>query len=324
MKRAIHLLVVLLPMMLLLALPASAAVDGAPVASSGCGDASAAAPQARGSLEIAGEERRWRTTVPSKYDGSTPMPLVLWLHGQGMDAASVDDWTDLASAAERFGFVSVAPQGHAPDAGWMWEPATADVPLSVRNRDIAFIDALIDRLAVETCIDLSRVYATGFSIGGHGVMALACALGGRIAAVAPAAMYSDLGTACVSERPVPVLAIDQTADEYVLWDGGLGDFLSDRLPWGTTKGEEPFFTRPDWSRSAIDRVESVAVRNGCQPGPAAEPVAEAVDRLVWTCPDQADVELIVVDGGEHAWLIESAPASTSDLMWSFFERFALP
>lgn len=129
------------------------------------------------------------------------MPLVLWLHGQGMSAASVEDWTDLVPFAEEHDFVVVAPEGHDPDSGWMWEPGVADIPLTTDHRDIAFIDALLDSLGEELCLDLARVYATGFSMGGHGVMALACALGHRFAAVAPAAMFFDLGEVASRSDP---------------------------------------------------------------------------------------------------------------------------
>ena len=322
--RSIRLLTTLAVLVLTTSVPASGAAEvtaRAPVLSEGCAGAHDAATG--GSLEVAGEAREWRTYLPSTYDGTTPMPLVLWLHGQGMEAASVEDWTDLVPFADEQGFLVVAPEGHAPDSGWMWEPGVADIPLTTDDRDIAFIDALLDALGENLCLDLARVYATGFSMGGHGVMALACALDERIAAVAPAAMFSDLGDGCQPQRPVPVLALSQTADEYVFWDGGLGDFLSDELPWGTTKGEEPFFQRAAWSLSELERAAAMALRNGCDPGPASEALGEGVTRLSWPCPAGGSVELVVVDGGEHGWLIDSAPASMSELMWAFFRRFAI-
>jgi polyhydroxybutyrate depolymerase len=323
--RSVRLLTTLVALVLTISPPASGATqvaERAPVPSEGCGDASDAIRS--DGLEVAAETRRWRSFVPTTYDGAAPLPLVLWLHGQGMSAASVEEWADLVPFAEEHDFVVIAPEGHAPDSGWMWEPDVSDIPLTTDNRDIAFIDALLDSLSEELCLDLARVYATGFSMGGHGVMALACALDDRIAAVAPAAMFSDLGAACAPERLVPVLAIAQTADDVVFWDGGLGDFLADRLPWGTTKGDEPFFQRPAWSLSELERAEAMALRNGCDPGPESEALAEAVTRMIWRCPADSPVELIVVEGGDHSWMIDTAPVSASDLMWAFFERFALP
>lgn len=67
----------------------------------------------------------------------------------------------------------------------------------------------------------------------------------------------------------------------------------------------------------------MALRNGCDPGPEREAIAEGVTRMSWRCPADGAVELIVVDGGEHGWLIESAPASMSELLWAFFSRFAM-
>ena len=89
-------------------------------------------------------------------------------------------------------------------------------------------------------------------------------------------------------------------------------------------GEEPFFQRAAWSLSELERAEAMALRNGCDPGPESAALGETVTRMVWRCPAEGSVELVVVDGGEHGWLIDSDPASMSELMWTFFSRFALP
>jgi polyhydroxybutyrate depolymerase len=293
-----------------------------PMASEACGSASAD-PEVSPSVEIDEGIRSLRTHIPSAHDGATPLPLIIWLHGQGMSASDMDDVTNLSDFGERHGIVVTAPQGHDPDSGWMWEPGTAEFEPGVENRDVAFIGALLDQLGSELCLDLARVYATGYSIGGHGASVLACRLSDRIAAVAAAPMFADLGDSCAASRAVPMLAFHQTGDEYVLFEGGLGDFLGDTLPWGTTKGEEPFFQRADWSVSTVDRAESIALRDGCQAGATSTPIAEGVVRLSWACPEGADVGLVVVEGGGHDWMIEGGP-DTNELMWAFLSRFALP
>ncbi len=72
------------------------------------------------------------------------------------------------------------------------------IDLTAANPDIAFVDALIDEIGAELCIDLARVYAAGWSSGGQASSALACSLDERIAAVAPVAGAGliDLGAAC--------------------------------------------------------------------------------------------------------------------------------
>jgi polyhydroxybutyrate depolymerase len=232
--------------------------------------------------------------------------------------------TELPAFGEANGVVVVAPQGHQPDFGWMWEPGEAGVEPGLANRDVAVIDALIDQLGNEMCLDLARVYATGYSIGGHGATAIACRLSDRIAAIVTTAGFTDLGTECEASRVVPMLAMAGTADEYILFTGGLGDFLSDQLPWGTTKGDEAFFNRPDWSLPPIERLEAVAVRNGCEPGPTATPLSAAAQLLTWSCPAGADHALIVVDGGGHDWLIEGGDIDANQVYWDFLSGFALP
>jgi hypothetical protein len=51
--------------------------------------------------------------------------------------------------------------------------------------DVAFVDALLDTLSETYCLDLDRLYATGFSNGGMFAWQAATSLAHRFAAVAP-------------------------------------------------------------------------------------------------------------------------------------------
>jgi pimeloyl-ACP methyl ester carboxylesterase len=77
---------------------------------------------------------------------------------------------------------------------------------------IAFVDGLIDRLGQEPCLDLARVYVTGFSIGAAGTSVLGRVLDDRLAAVAPIGAVADLDETCSTARPVPVMAIQGIKD----------------------------------------------------------------------------------------------------------------
>ena len=286
-----------------------------PIASVGCGSSEVGSGVHRDlTIEVDGDERQWAMSVPEAHDGVTPLPL--WLQFHGVAKSMYDGIATVGDAADENGFVVVAPQ--AAQRLWMYDPEDVAVDVTKSNPDVAFVDALIDHLSEQLCLDLARVYAAGFSSGGDAVSVLTCALEERIAAVAPAAGPIDFGESCEMERPVPVLAISGTADDGFKFDGG------------SKPGWEGTLVEVLLSKPVPEQVTGIAVRNGCEPEYSAEVLdvgaeawAEAVERWTWDCPPGADVELIV-HGGGHVW---PAPAnvgfSATELVWEFFEQHPL-
>ena len=72
----------------------------------------------------------------------------------------------------------------------------------------------------------------------------------------------------------------------------------------------------------------MALRYGCEPDPVVEVVEEGVERLTWSCPPEAAVELVVIEGGPHSWQPGWRPVGdwydTSEAVWEFFEQHPLP
>ena len=211
--------------MVCLALLASAAVGVAgqsdplsrpAIPSTGCGVSAVEPGVHSGTMAVAGVYRTWELAVPPVHDGQTPLPLVIGLHGGGEFYSS----ERLLALAEEEDFVAVAPRDAYQDFWMMWEPQLPGYDLSLGNPDVALVDALIDQLGEELCLDLARVYATGLCVGGGGTLVLGCVLDDRIAAVAPVSSAFDLGDACNTERPVPVLAIHGTRDTTAPFEGG--------------------------------------------------------------------------------------------------------
>lgn len=52
--------------------------------------------------------------VPSAYDGTTPAPLVVALHGHGDTPQTIMQYPRLLDLADSHGFVVVAPMGYSP------------------------------------------------------------------------------------------------------------------------------------------------------------------------------------------------------------------
>jgi polyhydroxybutyrate depolymerase len=302
---------------------AQSAEDGASQPSRpsvGCGAAVIEAGTYDGVLVVDGDEQRYSMLVPEAHDGVTPVPLWLQFHGAALSAS--DALAKVTSAATEHGFVVVAPQGSfgGPPGqyGWGWRPEDTEIDLTSANPDIAFMDALIDHVAETLCVDLTRVYAAGFSTGGGATTVAACALPDRITAAASVAgLVFDFGTACAPAQAVPFLAIHGSTDNVLHFEGG-------------SNVDHPIKDR--YIGTPIpDRVAAIAERNGCGPEATVEVVevageawAQPVESWTWDCPPGADVELLVHDGG-HAWPQPwDLGYDGASLVWEFFERHALP
>jgi polyhydroxybutyrate depolymerase len=311
----------------LLAAPSAAVAGGSDpqsrpaLPSVGCGSSTIEPGPHQGTMEVAGLARTWQLAVPATHDGQTPLPLVIGLHG----GAEFNSSARLLVLAKEEGFVTVAPRDAQQDWWMVWEPQLADYYLSLGNPDIAFVDALIDRLGEELCLDLARVYATGFSIGSAGTSVLACVLDDRLAAAAPnGALVPDLGETCNGERPVSILAVHGTRDMDARYDGSVADWFLDTVmkdgspvrdsAWGQWLVGDP--------GSVPERLTDIAVRYGCEPDPSIEPLGEA-ERHIWACPHDAAVELVAHDGG-HTWESSTDGRTTEQLIWDFFEQHPLP
>ena len=81
-------------------------------------------------------------------------PLLISCHGMNQDAAYQKNMLQIESIADTAKFVTVFPEG----IGKSWELSG--------NRDLRFVEAIIDKMATQYNIDRNRVYLSGFSMGG--------------------------------------------------------------------------------------------------------------------------------------------------------------
>jgi poly(3-hydroxybutyrate) depolymerase len=235
-----------------------------------------------------GTMRTFIVHVPNTY---TDPPLVINMHGMGSNADQQQMYAGFDQVADREGCIVVYPNGI--DNTW-------DI---MGSTDVDFISTLIDTLAARYPIDLDRVYATGFSMGGYMSHRLGCALGDRIAAIAPVSGLNASFFGCSPPRAVPVLQIHGTADSVVLFTG-------------------------------VDATVSGWVdRNGCSstpvttdPYPSGNPSSNAWMDAYGPCTDGSEVILIAIEGLGHAW--PGAWGGGNDVeateeIWAFFSRHSL-
>lgn len=266
---------------------------------------------------------RYLEYLPSVYEGTVPLPLVIDLHGYGEPIEIHRSMSNMIAKGEEKWFVVVLPQADHPVPRW---------EATIGSEDTAFVAAVLDRVVGEHCIDLARVYVTGLSNGAFMASVLACQFSDRIAAIAPVAGLQD-PAGCAIEDPVPVISFHGTADTFVSYDGGLGASVAD-LPTddGGTVGTA--IVGGD-GPSVEDNAAAWAARNGCTSAPpTVDAISDEVDRIAYVvdCPSNGPVELYRVNGGGHAWpgsvfsqSIESIVGHTTmtidatDLIWQFFD-----
>lgn len=136
-------------------------------------------------FEAAGRDLPYRLSVPSSWDGSSPLPLVMFLHGAGNDESSYVDANDkqMVKLAEEHGYVLVSPLGADGAYGSylrlpavFGEPAEADklvsakTPQTEHTQEVSERDVInvLELVLAEYPIDRAAVFLTGHSMGSGG------------------------------------------------------------------------------------------------------------------------------------------------------------
>lgn len=276
-----------------------------------------------------GSERYWLLTTPPEHDGEKALPLVLDFHGllEGADVHAKN--SALADYGAKNGFVVAVPNGTGSPVHW-----EVDVDRS-ENPDLVFVDALLDQLERDLCVDTSRIYATGLSNGAFLSSIVACTMSDRFAAVAPVAGLIR-GTGCKPERPVPILTFHGTEDPILLFNGGVGDRLGNILA-GKTENLPPIPKADLDGKGYPETAREWAKANGCATETDEEAITDTITQRSFDCPAEGAVVFDIIAGGGHTWpgsefsvglekIMGPTDQSTdaNDLIWAFFQRFALP
>ncbi|CAG8125247.1 unnamed protein product [Penicillium nalgiovense] len=194
----------ILPVLLSLGLLSSANA----AASSGCGKQPTLT---NGVHTINGRE--YILKVPDNYDPNKPHHLVFGLHWRGgnmnsvANGDSIQPWYGLESRAQGSAIL-VSPNGK--NAGWA----------NTNGEDVALIDAIIQQVEGDLCVDSSSRFATGFSWGGGMSYALACSRAKEFKAVS--VLSGGLISGCEGGYdPIAYLGIHGINDQVLPFDGGV-------------------------------------------------------------------------------------------------------
>ena len=168
------------------------------------------------------ETREYIIYVPSSYDSNTPTALIINFHGFGDCAAdysmNIGDFHNLNSLADSENFLIAYPQGVTRQKGSPeWDPGDNGTQ-SINDNDVYFTEQLISNISNEYNIDLSRVYATGYSNGGMMSYGLACT---RTDLIAAAGIMSGimLDDTCDENESTSIIHFHGIADDVLPYDG---------------------------------------------------------------------------------------------------------
>jgi poly(3-hydroxybutyrate) depolymerase len=189
-------------------------------------------------LEKAGREMGYQLYVPQKYDPKKKTPLVVALHGYGVNYGFFFSTVkDMPALCEQYGFICVAPMGYST-SGWFGAPMTVPgtpppgsrlpVPQSgsekeqLLERELSELDVMgvIEIVKREYKIDAKRTYLMGHSMGGFGTWFLGQKHIGMWRAIAPMSGinengFKELNIKKLARIPVLVAVGEQETDTVV-------------------------------------------------------------------------------------------------------------
>jgi alkylglycerol monooxygenase len=171
------------------------------------------------SIDAAGRQRQYLLVEPTRLEPTKSYPLVLVFHGDGGSMTTFHEGYPFEQASAGEAFVAY-PDG----VGFTW-----DLESKVDNRDVKFVDALVEQLVLRLPIARGRVFATGYSSGGFLSNVIACQRPGLLRAIASnagGAPYQQLQTwpngyaKCPGQEPIAMLALHGENDHGVTLDSG--------------------------------------------------------------------------------------------------------
>ena len=216
-----------------------------------------------------GNNREYILYIPQTYSPSILTPILFAFHGgSGFANDFMNYEADFRPISDTAGFILVYPKAlEDPNDGnstnWLHKEPT-------NHNDIFFIETLLDTISISYNIDIERVYACGYSLGGMFTYELACQLNSRISAISSVAGAAFVGSFsnCNLTHPTAVLTINGTIDGIHPYNGMSGVYFSIAEInnfWGSNNNTDifPIITQlPNTNISDGSTLESYSWQNG--------------------------------------------------------------
>ncbi len=243
-------------------------------------------------INVSGNNRTMVVHVPANIEENNP--LMISLHGRWGNGAGQQQSARFESIADTARFIVVYPDG-LPQAilggggntGWDVSGATDD--------DISFFKAIINTMYDRYKINKSRVYLSGFSIGGMETYHAANVAAKTFAAFASVSGYplNEYHRYYTGARPVPFMHIHGKYDGFVKVD------------------------------SVPIVVDNWVMRNGCNPVPVVTNKSGVYTKSVYSAANNGFQYIYyALDGRGHEYTI-SDTFNPSNEIWNFVKRYTL-
>ena len=249
--------------------------------------------------------REYILHVPSGYTGTTAVPLVVDFHPIGGSDTEWRSGSPYPAVIDKEGVVSAFPNGEpSPNLGNAWDiEGCCTSPINgVAVDDVAFARALVADVEKVACIDVKRVYAVGFSMGGGMSNYLGCHAADLFAAAGPASfdLTQQNEGDCAPARPLTMIEWRGKNDTTVPYAGGHSALVT---------GMALDFL------GAVGTFQKWASLDGCTGNPGA---ADSNNCQTYSqCGGGVQVTLCTDNNGGHE------PAN-ANIVWPMLKKYTLP
>ena len=196
----------------------TASGSGDAVPSIGCGKTPPFTGEKRVTINVTDANagnRDYILRLPDDYDKEHPYALWFAIHCMNGSADNVaHSEPDTRAQYEYFGIWKFANPKGGKGTTVFCAPEGINAGWGQGAKDLAFFRAMIKKFEEELCIDQSRIFANGFSMGGSMSYALACAMPDTMRAIALHEGGGMSGCNQTHRGPVPIFITVGTEDNW--------------------------------------------------------------------------------------------------------------
>ena len=258
------------------------------------------------SIVVDDAERQFRLSVPTTNPG-TSLPLVIAFHGgtdSQEDFAQQAQFDQLGEEEKFIMAYAIAEQDRtAAEGEWFLNTAATS------KEDNNFAEAIIDELSKSYCVDQSRIYAIGYSLGAMFTYEIACQLNNRFAATASFAGTMPVNPeSCELISGISIMHIHGKPD-YIIYYHQDWEWKDGEHEGVGTMSEVP------------NLVDYWAAKSSCQ-AIAVETGLREEHVVHNDCVDDVVIEHYGLQFWDHNWPDEVGGVPTYELMWNFLSEFS--
>ncbi|MBA3948000.1 MAG: hypothetical protein H0X37_26055 [Herpetosiphonaceae bacterium] len=265
-------------------------------------------------IQVGSYQRVYHVHIPVSYTGTTPLPLVVALHGSKDNGPNMSGLTHFNTVADTYGVIATYPD--ALKGTWNTD-GTAP------QDDFAFISAMIQQISGTFMVNSHQVYTMGFSNGATFSEELGCKLSSTFAAVASVSGHMPSTYVCALAHPMPLITFHGTVDPIYSYTG-----------WGSTRNGKHLMGATDAENmwASLSSCTAPAVTTNLPDVVLTDGTTEQLT-VTGGCAGGVQMQLYTIIGGGHTWPgglqyssvraigITSLDLDASVLIWQFFAPY---